>query len=97
MMAYYKANYVAPPYRSQAPAGYTFGVPTLLVWGMDEEYFAPSVLDGIASYFSAPLRIATVPGAGHWVHQDAQGRVNQEIRSWLAHLPTLDGNEAAHG
>lgn len=88
MMAYYKANYAAPPYRSQEPAGYRFDVPTLLVWGMDEEYFAPSVLDGLTRYFSTPLRLTTIPGAGHWVHQDAPDRVNQELRSWLAMLPS---------
>jgi pimeloyl-ACP methyl ester carboxylesterase len=86
MMAYYKANYVAPPYRPQAPAGYTYGVPTLIVWGTEEEYFAPSALDGLARYFSASLRLALVPGAGHWPHQDAPDFVNSEIRSWLAML-----------
>jgi pimeloyl-ACP methyl ester carboxylesterase len=93
MMAYYKANYAPPPYRAQKPAGYRFSVPTLIVWGVEEEYFAPSVLDGLTRYFDAPVRLASVPGAGHWVHQDAPGRVNQEIRSWLAMLPALRGAE----
>lgn len=93
MMAYYKANYAAPPYRPQQPAGYVFGVPTLIVWGIEEEYFAPSALDGLTRSFSAPLRLATVPGAGHWVHQDAPCRVNREIRSWLALLPALQSAE----
>lgn len=93
MMAYYKANYAAPPYRPQKPAGHLFGVPTLIVWGSEEEYFAPSVLDGLTRYFSAPLRLVTVPGAGHWVHQDAPCRVNREIRSWLALLPALQSAE----
>lgn len=89
MMAYYKANYVAPPYYPQEPAGYRFPVPTLIVWGTEEEYFAPRVLNGLPAYFPASLRLATVTGAGHWVHQDAPERVNQEIRSWLALLPSL--------
>jgi pimeloyl-ACP methyl ester carboxylesterase len=89
MLAYYKANYAAPPYRPQEPAGYRFGLPCLMVWGTEEEYFAPRVLDGLTRYFSAPLRLTTVPGAGHWVHQDAPDRVNQEIRSWLAVLALL--------
>ena len=89
MMAYYKANYAPAPYRAQQPAGYRFSVPTLIVWGVEEEYFAPSVLDGLTRYFDAPVRLASVPGAGHWVHQDAPDRVNQEIRSWLALVPAL--------
>jgi pimeloyl-ACP methyl ester carboxylesterase len=93
MMAYYKANYVAPPYLAQKPAGHRFEVPTLIVWGVEEEYFAASALDGLARYFDAPLRVAIVPGAGHWVHQDAPGRVNLEIRSWLALLPRLRASD----
>lgn len=89
MMAYYKANYVSPPYRPREPAGYRFEVPTLIIWGTEEEYFAPAVLDGLAQYFPASLRLVTVPGAGHWVHRDAPERVNQEIRSWLSILPAL--------
>lgn len=88
MMAYYKANYAAPPYSAQQPAGYNYDVSTLIIWGVEEEYFAPSVLDGLTRYFTAPFRLTTVPGAGHWVHQDAPDRVNQEIRSWLSTLPT---------
>jgi pimeloyl-ACP methyl ester carboxylesterase len=87
MMAYYKANYAAPPYAAQAPAGHRFGTPTLLVWGVEEEYFAPAVLDGLGQYFDAPFRFTTVQGAGHWVHRDAPARVHAEIRSWLGMLP----------
>lgn len=96
MMAYYKANYAAPPYRPQQPTGYVFGVPTLIIWGTEEEYFAPGVLDGLTRYFPASLRLTTVPGAGHWVHQDAPDRVNREIRSWLALLPALRSAERDH-
>jgi pimeloyl-ACP methyl ester carboxylesterase len=92
MLAYYKANYPSPPYRPQEPAGYRYGVPALIVWGIEEEYFAPSVLNDLTNYFSAPIRLATVPGAGHWVHQDAPERVSAEIRSWLA---TLTSTRAA--
>jgi pimeloyl-ACP methyl ester carboxylesterase len=56
---------------------------------MEEEYFAPAALDGLAKYYPASLRMVTVPGAGHWVHRDAAARVNSEIRSWLAMLPML--------
>src|SRR5258707_399900 len=97
MLAYYKANYPAPPYRPQAPAGHTFTLPTLLIWGMEEEYFAPAALDGLAKYYPASLRLVTVPGAGHWVHRDAAARVNGEIRSWLTMLPLLRGAEQEIG
>jgi pimeloyl-ACP methyl ester carboxylesterase len=92
MMAYYKANYPAPPYSPQTPAGYIFAVPSLIIWGTEEEHFAPGVLDGLARYYPASLRLVTVPGSGHWVHRDAASRVNAEIRSWLAMVPVLRGN-----
>ena len=60
-----EANYPAPPYRPQAPAGQIFTVPTLIIWGMEEEYFGPAALDGLVKYY---------PGAGHWVHRDDAAR-----------------------
>lgn len=93
MMTYYKANYLAPPYRPQRPAGEMFTSPTVIIWGTEEEYFTPGVLDGLAKYYSASLRLVTVKGAGHWVHQDAPSRVNEEIRSWLAVLPTIERDQ----
>jgi pimeloyl-ACP methyl ester carboxylesterase len=89
MLAYYKANYPTPPYRPQPPAAHIFRVPTLLVWGVEEEYFAARVLDGLVGYYPASLRLVSVANAGHWVHRDASARVNEEIRSWLSILPTL--------
>lgn len=89
MMGYYKANYSAPPYAPEPPAGHVFGLPTLILWGLEEEYFSPEALDDLARYFPASLRLVTIPGAGHWAHRDAPDRVNAEIRSWLEQLPGL--------
>ena len=87
MLSYYKANYPAPPYQKAEASGYTFDVPVLIVWGMQDEYFVPEVLDGAGRYVRHPLRIVTVPWAGHWVHRDAASLVNSEIRSWPNGLP----------
>jgi hypothetical protein len=35
-------NYPAPPYNPQTPAGYTLAVPSFVIWGTKEEYFAPT-------------------------------------------------------
>jgi epoxide hydrolase 4 len=86
MLSYYKANYPAPPYTSEAPAGFVLNVPTLIIWGLQDEYFSYAVLDGAARYISQSMRLVTVPGAGHWVHRDASEVVNREIRSWLRTL-----------
>ncbi|HZC35839.1 MAG TPA: alpha/beta hydrolase [Chthoniobacterales bacterium] len=86
MLSYYKANYPAPPYQSEAPHEFILNVPTLIIWGLQDEYFCDAVLDGAARYISQSMRLVTVPGAGHWVHQDAAEVVNREIRSWLSSL-----------
>lgn len=45
-----KANYPAPPYSSEAPAGFVLDVPTLIIWGLQDEYFSHAeavLLDGL--------------------------------------------------
>ena len=42
MMAYYKANYPAPPYNPQTPAGYTFAVPSLIIGGRKKSTSPPA-------------------------------------------------------
>ena len=75
--------------------GNTFSCPTEFIRNGEIDIFSSrhGVLDGLAKYYSASLRLVTVTGAGHWVHQDAPSRVNREIRSWLAMLPTIDSAE----
>ena len=82
MMSYYKANYPAPPYSPQEPAGFVLKVPTLILWGMQEEYFSLDVLNDAPRYVTSSLMLVTVAGAGHWVHRDAPSTVNKEIRAW---------------
>jgi pimeloyl-ACP methyl ester carboxylesterase len=83
MLSYYKANYPGSPYKRETPPGLLLDVPTLIVWGKEEEYFAPAVLDGLANHFSKSMRLVTIPHAGHWVHRDAPQQVTREIRSWI--------------
>ncbi len=87
MLSYYKPTTPRRPTKRADPAGYLFDVPVLIVWGMEDEYFVPEVLDGAGRYVRHPLHIVTVPWAGHWVHRDAATLVNSEIRSWLDGLP----------
>jgi pimeloyl-ACP methyl ester carboxylesterase len=86
MLSYYKAAYPRPPYGADPPADrsmFIYRVPTLIVWGLEEIYFSINHLNDLWDWFAASYRFVSVPGAGHWVHQDAPGKVNLEIRSWL--------------
>ncbi|KAH6999301.1 Alpha/Beta hydrolase protein [Ilyonectria destructans] len=84
MFNYYKMNYPAPPYGQEVDTSkYLFRMPTLILWGLEEEYFSLKMLDGLPKHFAQSTRIVFVPGAGHWSFRDQPKRVNQEIQSWL--------------
>jgi pimeloyl-ACP methyl ester carboxylesterase len=86
MLSYYKANYPAPPYKKQEPFGAVLKVPTLIVWGMKDEYFSLDVPNDAPRYVASPLTLVTVPKTGHWVHRDAPEAVSRTIRARLHSL-----------
>ncbi|PIA89559.1 Epoxide hydrolase 3 [Cercospora beticola] len=87
MMAYYKKNYPAPPYGQTSPLqNASYSVPSLILWGVEDEYFIPKMVDGIPKVFPGGARLVTFPKAGHWVFQDEPRKVNREIASWLDEL-----------
>ncbi|MFI5606965.1 alpha/beta fold hydrolase [Amycolatopsis sp. NPDC051903] len=88
MLSYYKMGYPAPPYGRPVPedvSAFVYRVPALIVWGLADPYFSLKHLAGLWDWFAQSYRFVSVPGAGHWVHQDAPAKVNREIRSWLEH------------
>jgi len=87
MMAYYKKNYPAPPYGQTSPMqNISFSVPSLIIWGVEDEYFIPKFLDGIPKIFPGGASLLTLPKAGHWAFQDEPKKVNRELLSWLENL-----------
>lgn len=87
MMAYYKKNYPAPPYGQTSPMqNMSFPVPTLILWGVEDEYFISKFIDGIPKIFPNTTRLVTFPHAGHWAFQEEPKKVNREILSWLDEL-----------
>lgn len=58
-------------------------LPVLIVWGMKDSAFKPSLL----ARWRARLPAATVveiPGAGHWPHEETPDAVIDAITGWLA-------------
>jgi pimeloyl-ACP methyl ester carboxylesterase len=91
MMAYYKKNFPAPPYGRHSPLeNASFAVPTLIIWGVEDEYFIPKFLDGIPRIFKGGASLITLPSAGHWAFQDEPQKVNREVLSWLDGLNAED-------
>lgn len=85
MLNYYKANYPKPD--APAPSGpATFPkvkVPVLLVHGLDDQALLPGALNGTWEWVEKDLTIVTVPGANHFVQQDAPDFVTNTMVDWL--------------
>lgn len=79
MLDYYRANIVRMGRRTGDVA--RIAIPTLLVWGEDDVYLSPSLASGNDEFVSN-LTVRCLPGASHWVQQDAPEAVNAAIAEW---------------
>jgi pimeloyl-ACP methyl ester carboxylesterase len=87
MMAYYKENYPAPLYGQTSPLqNITLPFPSLILWGLEDEYFIPKFLDGIPKVFLNNTRLVTFPKTDHWAFRDEPEKATREIVSWLDEL-----------
>lgn len=85
MLNYYKRNY---PRESgadapAAPALPKVTAPVLLFHGLDDRALHRDGLSGTWDWVDKDLTLVTVPGAGHFVHQDAAELVTSTMRWWL--------------
>jgi pimeloyl-ACP methyl ester carboxylesterase len=53
----------------------TVSVPTLVIWGEQDAYLAPTLLDRLDQWV-ADLQVERIADASHWVQNDAPDRVN---------------------
>ena len=65
-----------PPERARV------GVPTLLLWALDDTALLPGLLDGLEQYVPR-LTIHRMPGATHWVVHEQPKQVALLIGRWL--------------
>jgi pimeloyl-ACP methyl ester carboxylesterase len=85
MLAYYKRNYPdlwspdAPP----MPPSPSVAVPTLMFHGLKDRALHSDALNNTWDWVDADLTLVTVPGAGHFVQQDAAELVTSTMRCWL--------------
>lgn len=86
MLNYYKANYPtasgaaapAPPQLLKVKA------PVLMFHGLDDRALHRDGLAGTWDWLEKDLTLVTVPGAGHFVQQDAEDLVTSTMKWWLA-------------
>jgi len=86
MLNYYKANYPkgsgaeAPP----VPPMPKVGVPVLMFHGLGDRALHQNGLAGTWDWLDKDLTLVTIPGAGHFVQQDAAELVTSTMKWWLA-------------
>src|SRR4051794_22635191 len=79
MINYYRANAAAFLKTEQSRPVQT---PTLMVWGEQDIALGVELTkgyDGLVDDFT----LSQLPGASHWVQQDAPGIVNETLAAWL--------------
>jgi pimeloyl-ACP methyl ester carboxylesterase len=54
-----------------------------MIHGLDDTALLAGGLNGTWNYVEQDLTLVTVPGAGHFVQQDASELVTETMTSWL--------------
>jgi pimeloyl-ACP methyl ester carboxylesterase len=86
MLNYYKRNYPAAS-GAELPAAPEFPkvqAPVLMFHGLDDRALNSDALSGTWKWVAKDLTLVTIPGAGHFVQQDAPEMVTSTMKSWLA-------------
>jgi pimeloyl-ACP methyl ester carboxylesterase len=85
MLNYYKQNY--PDFWSEDASGWpaapSVSVPTLVIHGLGDVALHADSLNNTWDWVDADLTLVTVPGAGHFVQQEASEYVTSTMRAWL--------------
>ncbi|MFP6692124.1 MAG: alpha/beta hydrolase, partial [Pirellulales bacterium] len=55
----------------------------LMIHGLKDQALLPSGLNGTWQWLEKDLTLVTIPGAGHFVQQDAADFVTRQIKNWL--------------
>ena len=83
MMNLYKANYPREPYREDPSPVVKVKASVLEFHGLDDTALLPGALNDTWKYLEKDWTLVTVPGAGHFVQQDASDLVTRNILAWL--------------
>jgi pimeloyl-ACP methyl ester carboxylesterase len=87
MLNYYKSNYprIAPGSTPPAmPALPKARMPVLMFHGLDDRALLADGLNNTWDWLEKDLTLVTIPGAGHFVQQDASELVTKTMKWWLS-------------
>jgi pimeloyl-ACP methyl ester carboxylesterase len=88
MLNYYRANYPRPDQAADAadappPPPPKVKVPVLEFHGLADQALLPGALSGTWDLVEQDFTLVTIPGAGHFVQQDASALVTATMSDWL--------------
>ena len=83
MLNYYKANFPSTSGAAETVAFPKVQCPVLMFHGLDDQALLPGALNGTWEWVERDLTLVTIPGAGHFVQQDASEIVSETMRDWL--------------
>ena len=86
MLNFYKRNYpsVSGPDLPPAPEMPKIAMPVLMFHGLNDQALHSDGLSGTWNWLEKDLTLVTVPGAGHFVQQDAAELVTSTMQWWLS-------------
>ncbi|MCA9109083.1 MAG: alpha/beta hydrolase [Planctomycetaceae bacterium] len=85
MLNYYKANYPREPYTIPETSLPKVKCSVLMIHGLDDTALLPGALNDTWKWVEKDLTLVTLPGAGHFVQQDASEFVTKTMVNWLTH------------
>jgi pimeloyl-ACP methyl ester carboxylesterase len=83
MMSYYRRNYPREPYVEDMSPVVKTTMPVLMIHGLDDWALLAPMLNGTWDWMGKDLTLVTIPGAGHFVQQDASDLVTRSMVAWL--------------
>ena len=84
MLNYYKRNYPREPYVEDTSPIVKVKAPVLMFHGLNDTALNAHGLNNTWEWLENDLTLVTIPGAGHFVQQDASELVTRSIKMWLA-------------
>jgi pimeloyl-ACP methyl ester carboxylesterase len=83
MLNYYKRNYPREPYVEDTSPVVKTKMPVLMIHGLGDTALLSGALNNTWDWMGQDLTLVTIPGAGHFVQQDASELVSKSMRMWL--------------
>ena len=84
MMNFYKRNYPKEPYMMPTTEVKRLQMPLLMFHGLKDWALLSGALNNTWDWLDKDMTLVTIPGAGHFVQQDAADMVTRSMKMWLA-------------